>query len=240
MKRIITCLLCLIFSLIMLLCACSHESLFTNNENNNIVSNSGVEYIYLANEGILYYLGDLEFVGSIHGEKKTSQHLGDSYKTGMFSIKDAGNDNILIRHSPDNEWFAIYRKASLPDFDFSIENSSRLEFVSGSGNTKEDVIHTTCGDGITDQSIINAFLSEIRMQQDPREAGLYELIEEPDGMLRNCYFYGVIYGFFDEEPNLAVRMDITSYNDLAYSISIEGKEYVLPTEWLQKFENSCS
>ena len=237
MKRIIVCLLCLIFSLIILLCACSHESIFTKNENNNIDSNSGVEYIHLANEVDLYYFGNLEFVGSIHGEKKTSQHLGDSYKTGMFSIKEAENDNILIRHLPDNEWFAIYRKASLPDFDFSVENISRLEFVSGTGITEEDLIHTTCGDGITDQSVINAFLSEIRMQKDPREAGLYELIEEPDGTLRNCYFYGVIYGFFDEEPNLAVRMDITSYNDLAYSIFIEGKEYVLPTEWLEKFEN---
>lgn len=237
MKRIIVCLLCLIFSLIILLCACSHESIFTKNENNNIVSNSGVEYTHLANEVDLYYFGNLEFVGSVHGEKKTSQHLGDSYKTGMFSIKEAENDNILIRRLPDNEWFAIYRKASLPDFDFSVENSSRLEFVSGTGITEEDLIHTTCGDGITDQSVINAFLSEIRMQKDPREAGLYELIEEPDGTLRNCYFYGVIYGFFDEEPNLAVRMDITSYNDLAYSIFIEGKEYVLPTEWLEKFEN---
>ena len=235
MKRIIVCLLCLIFSLIILLCACSHESIFTKNENNNIVSNSGIEYTHLANEVDLYYFGNLEFVGSIHGEKKTSQHLGDSYKTGMFSIKEAENDNILIRRLPDNEWFAIYRKASLPDFDFSVENSSRLEFVSGTGITEEDLIHTTCGDGITDQSVINAFLSEIRMQKDPREAGLYELIEEPDGTLRNCYFYGVIYGFFDEEPNLAVRMDITSYNDLAYSIFIEGKEYVLPTEWLYKF-----
>lgn len=237
MKRIIVCLLCLIFSLIILLCACSHESIFTKNENNNIVSNSGIEYTHLANEVDLYYFGNLEFVGSIHGEKKTSQHLGDSNKTGMFSIKEAENDNILIRRLPDNECFAIYRKASLPDFDFSVENSSRLEFVSGTGITEEDLIHTTCGDGITDQSVINAFLSEIRMQKDPREAGLYELIEEPDGTLRNCYFYGVIYGFFDEEPNLAVRMDITSYNDLAYSIFIEGKEYVLPTEWLEKFEN---
>jgi len=223
--------------LIILLCACSHESIFTKNENNNIVSNSGIEYTHLANEVDLYYFGNLEFVGSIHGEKKTSQHLGDSYKTGMFSIKEAENDNILIRRLPDNEWFAIYRKASLPDFDFSVENSSRLEFVSGTGITEEDLIHTTCGDGITDRSVINAFLSEIRMQKGPREAGLYELIEEPDGTLRNCYFYGVIYGFFDEEPNLAVRMDITSYNDLAYSIFIEGKEYVLPTEWLEKFEN---
>jgi hypothetical protein len=56
-------------------------------------------------------------------------------------------------------------------------------------------------------------------------------------MLENCYVYGVIYGFFDDEPNLALQMEILSFNDLAYSISIEGEEYVLPAEWLQKLEN---
>ncbi len=229
--------LCLIFTLLMLLCGCSDNSTFIRKENNNIVSNSGVEYTLLAHEGILYYFGDLEFVGSVQGEEKTSQHLGLSYQTGMFAIKDADTDNILIRHAPDNEWFAIYRKASLPNFDFSVDNCIRLEFVSGIGIIEEDAVHTTCGDGITDRSEISTFLSEIRMQKDPDEAGLYDLVRKPDGMWENCYVYGVVYGFFAEEPNLAVRMKITSYNDLAYSISIENKEYVLPAEWLQKLEN---
>ena len=229
--------LCLICALLMLLCGCSNNSTFKKNENNNIVSNSGVEYALLANDGVLYYLGDLEFVGSIKGEEKTSYHLESPYQTGMFAIKDADNDNILIRRAPNNEWCAIYRKASLPNFDFSVDNCIRLEFVSGIGNIEEDAVHTTCGDGITDQSEISTFLSEIRMQQDPDEAGLYDLIMKPDGMLENCYVYGVIYGFFDDEPNLALQMEILSFNDLAYSISIEGEEYVLPAEWLQKLEN---
>jgi len=63
------------------------------------------------------------------------------------------------------------------------------------------------------------------------------LVKQPDGMLENCYIYGVLYGFFAEEPNLAVRMEITSYNDLAYSISIEEKEYALPAEWLERLKN---
>ena len=50
--------------------------------------------------------------------------------------------------------------------------------------------------------------------------------------------YAVIYGFFENEPNLAIRMDITSYNDLAYSVSINDKEYVLPEKWIQKFLNN--
>ena len=243
--------LCTIFVLLILLCGCSHDSqsdqlhtdaptsnnTFMRNENGNIVSNSGVEYTHLANEGILYYLGDLDFIGSIQGEEKISQHLGLSYQTGMFAIKDADNDNILIRYAPDNEWFSIYRKTSLPSFDFVVDNCIRFEFVSGIGNTENDVTHTTCDDGIVVASEIAEFLSDVRSQKDPREAGLYDLIEKPDGMLENCYVYGVVYGFFEEEPNLAVRMVITSYNDLAYSISIDGKEYVLPAEWLQKLGN---
>lgn len=229
--------LCVILVLLTLLCGCSDNSTFKRNKNDNIVSDSGVEYALLANEGILYYLGDLEFVGSVKGEEKTSQHLGLSYQTGMFSIKGADNDNILIRHAPNNEWFAIYRRASLPNFDFSVDSCIRLEFVPGIGDIEEDAVHTSCGDGITDQSEVSTFLSEIRMQKDPREAGLYDLIRKPDGWLENCYVYGMLYGFFEEEPNLALRMEILSFNDLAYSISIEGNEYVLPAEWLQKFEN---
>lgn len=229
--------LCLVFVLVILLCGCSQDSVFTKKENGNIISDSGVEYAHLANEGVLYYLGDLEFVGSIQGEEKTSQHLGLSYQTGMFAIKEADNDNILIRHAPDNEWFSIYRKTSLPSFDFSVNNCIRLEFISGIENTESDQFHTICCDGIVDTSEIAKFLSDVRSQKNPHEAGLYDLIKKPDGMLENCYVYGVVYGFFAEEPNLVARMDVTSYNDLAYSISIDGKEYVLPVEWIQKLEN---
>jgi len=230
--------LCLIIATLTLLCGCSptKEDTFTENKNGNIVSNLGVEYTHLANEGVLYYLGDLDFIGSIQGEE-TSQHLGLSYQTGMFAIKDADNDNILIRRAPNNEWFSIYRKTSLPSFDFAADNCIRFEFVSGTVNTEDDATHTTCDDGIVGASEIAEFLSDVRSQKDPREAGLYDLIKKPDGMLENCYVYGVVYGFFEEEPNLALRMDITSYNDLAYSISIEGEDYVLPAEWIQKLEN---
>ncbi len=224
--------------LLMALSACSGTTeVFTNGENGNLISSSGVEYSQLANEGILYYFGELEFQGTVKGEEKVSQHEGVPYKTGMFAIKGDRTQNILIRYSANNEWFSIYRKSSLPVFDFSADNCVRLELVSGIGNTEEDQIHATCGDGISDPEIIAEFLSDIRSQQDPREAGLYDMITKPDGMLENCYTYAVIYGFFDEEPNLAIQMTVTSYNDLAYSVNIEGKEYVLPAQWLEKFEN---
>ena len=233
MKKVIL----LLSSLVLLLCGCvqsdrtGENAVFTKTENGNMVSPSGVEYAHLANEGILYYLGELEFVGSIQGEEKSLQ-------TGMFAIKNSDNDNILIRRVPDNEWFSIYRKTSLPTFDFSADNCIRLEFVSGTGDIREDAIHTTCKGGICDKSEITKFLSEVRAQESPHDAGLYDLIKKPNGMLENCYVYGVVYGFFEEEPNLAIRMNITSYNDLACSISIGEDEYVLPEKLLSKLLNS--
>ncbi len=210
---------------------------FAVKQNGNIASASGVEYSHLAYEGNLYYLGELAFQGRVNGEKRTSQHLGITYKTGMFSIKNSETDNILIRKYPDNEWFGIYRKTSLPPFDFSVDNCCRLELVLGSGNRKDDAIHLTCGDGISDSLVIAEFLNDVRAQKTPREAGLYDLIKNPDGSLENCYVYAIIYGFFEEEPNLAIQMEILSYNDLAYSVSIEGKDYVLSQTWIQKLQN---
>lgn len=219
--------------------ACTETNdVFTQNSEGNLVSVSGVEYAHLANEGALYYFGDLVFQGGVNGEKQMSEHLGYSYQTGLFSIKNDETDNILIRRSPDNEFFSIYRKTSLPPFVFSVDNCSRLELVLGTGDTENDVIHTTCGDGIDSALEISEFLSDVRSQKNPHEAGLYDLITKPDGMLENCYIYAVIYGFFENEPNLAIRMYITSYNDLAYSVSIEDKEYVLPEKWIQILKNN--
>lgn len=227
---------CLFIALWILLSGCSQKSKgsFKINENGNLIDNSGIEYTRLANEGHLYYLGEIEFIGNVRGERKTSQQLGSPYQTGMFAIKSNAGDNILIRYEPDNEWFSIYRKTSLPAFVFSVDNCVRLEFVSGIGNIEKDIIHITCKGGIFDKSEIAEFLSDVRSQESPSEAGLYDLIKNSDGMLENCYTYGVIYGFFEEEPNLVIRMSITSYNDLAYSIAIGADEYVLSTSWFQK------
>ncbi len=259
MKKVI-CLLCV---LVIFLCGCTQtnqavgkadypktengnssslseveKTFFTKSENGNLVSASGVKYEYLAYESSLCYLGELEFVGSVQGEEKTFQHLGSVFQTGMFAVKEAENDNILIRYEPDNEWLSIYRKVSLPEFDFSADNCIRLEYVSGSGNAEEDSVHTTCKGGISDKTEIAKFLSDVRLQQNPRDAGLYDLVKNPDGILENCYVCGVIYGFFEEEPELVIRMDVTSFNDLAYSVSVEEREYVLPETWMQKLMNN--
>lgn len=62
---------------VLVLCACTDENAkFTENKDGLLVSPSGVEYAHLANEGILYYLGELKFEGSVVGEVETGKHLG--------------------------------------------------------------------------------------------------------------------------------------------------------------------
>ncbi len=212
----------------------AESSVFTKAENGNLISPSGVEYAHLANEGFLYYLGELEFVGSVQGEEASSQHLGATYQTGMFAIKNSGNDNILIRISPNSEWFSIYRKASLATFDYSADNCVRFELILLTFPLSD--IHTTCKGGISDKTEIANFLSDVRSQKDPHAAGLYALVTKPDGFLENCYGYGCILGFFEDEPNLAIKMNVTSFNDLGYSVSYVDKEYVLPGSWLWKLQ----
>ena len=119
--------------------------------------------------------------------------------------------------------------------DYSLENCVRLEFINETYDAS--VSHTTCGDGITDKSEILSFIEEVRAQKSPQEAGLYDLVSQPNGIFENCYVCGAIYAFFEEEPNLVVIMQITSYNDLAYSIFLVDHSYVLPTEWFIAFQN---
>lgn len=234
---------CLLTVFILILCGCTKPTraeksdVFTKNDNGDLVNELGTEYTYLANESVLHYFGELEFVGGVKGEDKISKHLDIPYQTGMFAIKNSDND-ILIRHIPDNEWASIYRKSSLPKFDYSLNNCIRLEFVLYADDSKENTTHTTCQGGITDTTVIAEFLSDVRSQDTPDEAKLYDLVTKPNGELENCYTYGAIYGFFESEPNLAIQMNITSYDHLAYSISIEDNEYVLPKTWLKKIKSS--
>lgn len=229
----------LTISILFSLSACADNNYaFTQTEDGNLISVSGTEYEFLAYEYDLCYLGESTFCGRVKGEVKEFQHLGYTFQTGLFSIKDDETNNILIRHIPYNEWYSIYRKTSLPAFDFSVDNCIRFELIPELGLEESDAIHSTCGDGISSKSEIAEFLSDVRSQPNPREAGLYELAKNQDGKLENCYIGAMIYGFFEDEPNLAIRLRLTSYNDLAYSVSIEGKEYVLSEAWIQKLQNN--
>ena len=206
---------------------------FVEREDGTLIAPDGTEYVFLANEGILYHLGELEFVAYLEGEATENHHLGGSIQTGMFSIKDDPTDHLLIRELPNSEWYAIYRKASLPDFDLSLDNCCRLEFISYAELCDNSGKHASCGCGITDPAEIAACLSTVRSQKSAKEAGLYDLVSQPDGTFQNCYIFGAVCAFFEEEPYLSVLLPVTSYNDLAYSLEMDRVDRVLPEDWSQ-------
>lgn len=213
----------------------AENAVFKKAENGNLISPSGVEYRFLANEGILNYIGELEYVGDVEGQ---SSDPTSPYKTGIFALK--GNDNVLIRWREDSEWYAIYRKASLPPFQFTIDNCTRLEFLHYSEYFHNSKDHIACNRGIVGQTEAREFLFKVRLFEAPRDAGLYDLVRKPNGFLENCYLYGWLCGFFEEDPNLVVKMQVQSFNDLAYSIEIDRNEHVLANEFLQYLQSvSC-
>lgn len=61
------------------------------------------------------------------------------------------------------------------------------------------------------------------------------MVKTPNGMLENCYVLGIVYGYFKDEPSLAIPFNVTSFNDEAFSICLDGtEEYVLPDKWLSE------
>ena len=206
---------------------------FTERDSDILISPDGTEYTFLANEGILDWLGELAFVAYVEGEPEKDFM---SMQTGVFSIEADPTDHLLIRKWPDSEWNSIYRKASLPDFAFSIENCSRLEFIPYTEMRSANDKHVRCGAGITDPAEIAEFLSTVRAQKSAEEADLYRFVGKPGGPYTNCYLAGAVFGFFEEEPYLAVRLMVTSYNDMAYSVYLDGVYHVLPEEWFLRLQ----
>ena len=221
-----------------------NDYMFTYNDAGNLVSKDGIEYTQLDNEQFLMYFGELEFFGSVKGEPKSSSHLFSTYEVGMFSLKGDTEKDLLIRYRPNNEWYSIYRKTSLPSIDLSFDNCYRLEFISNpdfldsyvDGSAK----HVTCDQGIFESSEILDFFTNVKAQNNPRDEGLYELVTRPNKIgYENLHSYGHIYAYFKEEPRIARSMTIMSFNDLGYYITIEGEDYVLPAKWLKKVESLC-
>ena len=91
---------------------------------------------------------------------------------------------------------------------------------------------------MTDRAQIAEFLSDVRSQKHPQEAGLYDLVPKDESGIGWVPLSPAVYGFFEEEPNLVLIMYVSSYDDQAYSIQayssrMERREYVLPEEWLE-------
>lgn len=228
MKRMLAILICLVivFSFV----ACNTNVAFTETENKTIVANDGTEYTFVGFEGRVSCFGGWDFIGHVEGEKKSFVHLFNRIKTGMYSVD--GKQDVLVRYFPDNEFSAIYLKSDLLKAEITLENCIRFGFVKGSLFNKDEAALSK--KGITE---CEQFLNEIKNGQTAREAGLYDLVKQPDGMLKNCYVYGYACGVIQEDINIVIPLEIVSFDNKAYSITIDDTEYVLSKDWLNKLTN---
>ena len=224
-RKISAILICLaiVFSFV----ACNNSVKFIETENKAIVANDGTEYTFVCNEGKVWCFGKREFIGRVAGEKPLFIDFLKIYKTGIYSVN--GSQDVLVRYLPNNEFSSIYVKSGLLKAEISLENCIRFEFAKDL--LSENTEFSRNIEAITD---CEQFLTDIRNGQTAKDAGLYELIKQPDGMLKNCYVYGYLCGVVQEDINLYIPMQISSFDDKAYSITIDAVEYVLPEEWVNK------
>ena len=229
MKKVFVIFICLV--VIFSFSACTNEVIFTETENNTIVTTDGTEYTFVGYEGRVWSFGEWEFIGHVKGEKETFVHLTNKIKTGMYSVH--GSQDVLVRYFPDNEFAAIYVKSELLKTEVTLDNCIRFVFVKGLlVNNDETIISKT---GITE---CEDFLNEIKSGQKAKDAGLYDLVKQPDGMLENCYVYGYVCGVIQEDLNVVIPLQVMSFDDKAYSITIDDIEYVLTQEWVDKLINN--
>ena len=229
MRKISIIFICLVivFSFV----ACTNNVELTETENNTIVTTDGTEYTFVGYEGRVWSFGEWEFIGHVKGEKETFVHLTNEIKTGMYSVN--GSQDVLVRYFPDNEFAAIYVKSELLKTEVTLDNCIRFDFVKGLlVNNDETIISKT---GITE---CEDFLNEIKSGQKAKDAGLYDLVKQPDGMLENCYVYGYVCGVIQEDLNVVIPLQVMSFDDKAYSIRINDIEYVLTQEWVDKLINN--
>lgn len=225
MRKVSIIFLCLVT--VFSFASCTNNVKFTETENKTIVSADGTEYTFVGVEGRVWSFGEWEFIGHVNGEKKTFVHLANKIKTGMYSVN--GSQDVLVRYFPNDEFAAIYVKSELLKTEITIDNCIRFEFVNGSFlNNKKEAISKI---GITE---CEQFLSEIKSGQKAEDAGLYDLVKQPDGMFKNCYVYGYVCGVLQDDINLVIPLQVMSFDDKAYSIKIDDIEYVLTQEWLDK------
>ncbi len=225
MKRVFAILICVVIAFSFV--ACKNNVAFTETQNKTIVANDGTEYTFIGTEGRFWCFGERDFIGHVKGEKKSFVHLTSKIKTGMYSVN--GEQNILVRYYPDNEFSVIYVKSDLLKTEITLDNCIRFGFVKGSLFDKDK--SALSKNGITE---CEQFLNEIKSGQTVYEAGLYDLVEQPDGMLKNCYVYGYACGVIQEDVNIVIPLEIISYDDKAFSITIDEITYVLPQGWLDK------
>lgn len=219
--------ICLV--VIFLFVACANNIEFTETNDKAILSKDGTEYTFVGNEGKVWCFGELELIGRVKAEPKNIFHIAGTMEAGMYSVN--GSQDVLVRYFPYNEFAAIYVKSELLKTEISLDNCIRFEFVKYS---LYDKLATIPNNGITE---CEQFLNEIKNGEKAEDAGLYDFVKQPDGMLKNCYVYGYICGIVQENVNIVIPLQVMSFDDKAYSIRIDDTEYVLPQEWADKLIN---
>ena len=226
MRKISIIFICLV--IIFSFTACTNSVEFTETENKTIVTTDGTEYTFVGNESEVWCFGEWEFIGHVNGEKKAFVHLTAEIKTGMYSVNDS--QDVLVRYFPDNEFAAMYVKSELLKTEVSLDNCIRFEFV------KDMLFHsdetTISKKGTTE---CKQFLNEIKSGQTAKDAELYDLVKQPNGIFKNCYVYGYVCGVIQEDLNIVIPLQVVSFDDKAYSIKIDGIEYVLTQKWVDEF-----
>lgn len=225
MKKISAVLTC--FAIMLSFVSCSNGIGFRETQNKTIVSNDGTKYTFVGNEGSVCCFGEQEFVGHVAGEKKSFVLLDDIIKTGMYSVN--GGQDVLVRLFPDNEITAIYVKSDLLKKEVAFDNCTRFMFIELSVWDNAEAMLSS--EGITE---CEQFLLDIKSGQKAEEAGLYDLVRQPDGMLKNCYVCGYVCGIVQDNLKIVIPLKVTSFDDKAYSIVIEDVEYVLAEEWVNR------
>lgn len=202
---------------------------FAEIENKTVIANDGTEYTFIGIEGQVWCFGELDFIDHVKGEKNTFVHLTEEIKTGMYSVN--GKKDVLLRYFPDNEFASIYVKSGLLKTDITLENCIRFEFVKGLlfNHDKTKISKK----GITE---CKQFLDEIKSGHKAKDAGLYDLVMQTDGMFNNYYVYGYVCGVLQDDINVVIPLEVMSFDDKAYSIKIDDIEYVLTQEWIDKLK----
>jgi len=233
MKKVLIAFLCLSMCFAFVACNGNNESDKTDKvestatKKDTIVLSDGTEYTFAGIEDSVWCPGKKEFLEHIEGEIETFVHLDSTIKTGMYSVD--GSKDVLIRYYPYNEFASVYVKSELLKTEVALENCVRFKFAKASyGSDGQTNISNT---GITE---CEQFLDEIKNGQIALAAGLYNFVRQPDGMFKNYYVYGHVYGVLQENLNLVIPLTVMSFDDKAYSITIDDVEYVLPQEWLDK------
>lgn len=233
MKKIFYILFCL--AIVFSFAACNknddaifpEDVTFTEAENRKIVASDGTEYTFLGFDYSVQWLGELDFIAHVEGEVETYIHLSSEFKTGMFSVN--GKRDVLVRYYPDNEFGAVYVKSDLLETEIALENCIRFVLVGDLYSSDAEMALTN--KGITD---CERFLNEIRSGQTAEEAGLFDLVKQPNGLFKNCYIYGYVCGVVQEDLDIVIPLMVMSFDDKAYLIRIDDAEYVLPEEWLSE------